>query len=390
MKKSTLSIALSLCFLGTSALANECVDKIDAHVFNQGTLLILDNCKINDNDMPAIVDYLQKHTTITAIDLSDNNISSNSIGLLKPVYNLHNLYIANNKLGAYGAYEIAQMSLETLSIDDNNIGNEGAKALARNSSITQLSVSNNSLTGEGISALATHPSVWNLNIANSSFDKASLTALSKNKIMRWLNVSNSNLSADDAITLAAHTKTIEEVDFSNNPIGNKGIIGFLQKVTPRALYAMGCSIGDEGAIVIAKHNYDYLFLDKNHINDAGAAALAKTKTPFIDLEDNDISNDGAATFANAKIDNLDLSHNYYLDNRTAFALAKNSSLKWLRVRFNTIDKDGEEALHNSGIEYVDTAGNVPEEVMSRSSHTSKSSNHLQHGKDKIFISRHNK
>lgn len=388
MKKSVLCFSLSLCFLGTSVFANDCLDKVEDHIFNDGTMLELARCKINDNDMQTVAAVLKKNPNITEVYLNHNDISSDGIRYLTDSnFFIKRLSVADNKLGSYGAQLIAKMFfLELLDIDDNNIGDEGARELAKNDNIEQLFVADNNLSGAGISAIASHPAVWNLGIGHNRFNKDGLAALSRNKKLRWLSVRDSNLSAEDIEVLVEHLKSIEELDVSANPIGNNGIKAIAQKIKLRALAANGCAIGNEGAIAAASMpNLDELELVKNHIGNTGAAALAQSKISDISLGDNDIDDEGASAFAQSKINELCLHHNE-IENAGAIALAKNNSLKLLDISHNMIGDAGIDALKKSTIEMVNFDGNTPYPVLKKAqmTHFPKTSNHVfyKNGKQK--------
>jgi hypothetical protein len=89
-------------------------------------------------------------------------------------------------IGDEGAKALAQnSSLTTLNLYNNGIGDEGAKALAQNSSLTTLNLEYNGIGAEGAKALAQNSSLTTLNLYNNGIGDETLrlvnSALDRNR-----------------------------------------------------------------------------------------------------------------------------------------------------------------------------------------------------------------
>jgi Ran GTPase-activating protein (RanGAP) involved in mRNA processing and transport len=94
------------------------------------------------------------------LNLSNQKLTTQDIKeLVVPFLNTHpeikSLNLSYNNIGAEGAKALAaNQSLSTLNLRANNIGDEGAKALAANQSLSTLNLRYNNIGDEGAKALA--------------------------------------------------------------------------------------------------------------------------------------------------------------------------------------------------------------------------------------------
>src|SRR3990167_6809288 len=172
-----------LIFSVLPAFANQrsaCVSDLDNQI---GTLylcgyggkfkvLSLENCDLQDSDMPAVVDYLKNHPRINALDLSENNLTGKSMQMLSVIQTLAWMSASYNQVGDKGAIAIANMkSLTNLDLIASNVGDAGAKALAA-LSLQALDLSRNQIHDDGVMALANNKSLIILSLDSNKISDA--------------------------------------------------------------------------------------------------------------------------------------------------------------------------------------------------------------------------
>lgn len=222
-----------------------------------------------------VKDYYRKYNLASSINLAElptfktrqvikelTRFTSNKITTL-------NLF--DNNIGPDGAIALAKSSfpnLTTLYLSLNNIGFRGAMAISNANfpNLTQLYISGNDLGPDGAIA-----------IAHAKFEKISILDISWNKI-----------GSEGATAIAkANFKNLRELNISKNNIGAKGA-----KAIARAkfkelsvLYIYKNNIRDEGALALAEAGFrrlSTLDLSYNNIGDEGANAIAKASLPNLD------------------------------------------------------------------------------------------------------------
>ncbi|XP_060642233.2 NLR family CARD domain-containing protein 3 [Anolis sagrei] len=262
--------------------------------------------------------------------------------------------------------------IQKISLAENQIGDKGAKALARslmvNRSLLALDLRSNSIGPKGAKAIA--------------------DALKINQCLLSLNLQNNTMKEDGTKCLAEalvsnHTlMTLQLQKNSIGPQGSKKIAEALKKNwTLKELILSSNCVGDVGAMALGeglKVNCSLLTLDlqSNSISDAGATALtralcANQGLTRLSLRENSISSEGAreigiALRANRCLRNLDLAANLLHDEgiqAIALALKVNQMLTSLHLQWNFIQSNAVKALSqalqfNHSLEVLDLQENA--------------------------------
>lgn len=242
-------------------------------------------------------------------------------------------------------------TLTNLNLSSNQIGDAGARALARalrdNTTLTNLNLSSNLFTIEAIEALAVI-----INI----------------KPLRILDLSHNKINAQGINPLACairENKTLFELDLGCNPIGHECIEFLAEALTiNRTLknLSLYCNdLGPEGALKLAdslpRTSLTHLDLGSNKLGDEGTKpisdALEKNSTlRVLDLSYNSITAAGAKTISdglktNHTLRELDLMNNQigakggkYL----ALCLGKRTSSLFMNLDHNSIGNEGIKAI----------------------------------------------
>src|SRR5437870_4736226 len=201
MKKYLSAFTFLISFMTIPVFANTCIDEIKNH--DELGSLTMSDCQLKDNDIPAIVSYLQSHKKIKRLYLEDNqigpagasaltglpytirtiNISNNPIGDTGSIYlanntSLKTLWMYSANIGPSGATALAKNnSLEELVLEDNHIGDEGMKALVKNTSLKRLFVNKNYIGNDGLSAMKDNNTLEALYVGDEHFDSVAIQNL---------------------------------------------------------------------------------------------------------------------------------------------------------------------------------------------------------------------
>nr|XP_058142546.1 NLR family CARD domain-containing protein 3 [Dasypus novemcinctus] len=262
--------------------------------------------------------------------------------------------------------------IEKISLAENQIGNKGAKALARsllvNRSLTALDLRCNAIGPQGAKALA--------------------DALKINRTMAFLSLQSNTIKDDGARSMAealATSRTLSVLHLQKNSIGPTGAQqmaeALKQNRSLKELMFSSNSIGDEGTKALAEalkvnQGLESLDLQSNSISDRGVAALtgalcANRTLLSLSLRENSISPEGAQALAralctNSTLRHLDLTANLLHDQGAraiAAALGENRALTSLHLQWNFLQAGAAQALgaalqRNSSLRSLDLQENA--------------------------------
>lgn len=299
MRKFAGTILTSLILSSPLYAGNRCVDDIDHHYYQAFNQLFLYNCHITDRDMAKVREFIDAKQDVFMVTLDNNNI------------------------GPEGAKELAKLTSTTpmvITLDNNHVGDDGAQALAANTNFYALLLYNNYITAKGAKALAASTNLVYLGIASNKIEESGALALAKSKSLQILDVEDANISAAGIIALA------------NNP----NINGLLIKDNEMDDVAMNA--------ILANTNYEYLSFSYKYIRSSQIKTLATTmpKLRYLRISDSNLDNEAAKTLAtsNAKLSVLDLSHNKFSGEGLTALTQQFNELYYIDVSDNTIGDDG--------------------------------------------------
>lgn len=283
MKKAIVSIfvatTLSISSFVYAASSNSCVINIEKHVVSdEGEPYIeLSDCELNDEDLPAVVDFLNQHSEIKTANFAYNNIHAQG-----------------------GRYLSQLTSVQWLILDSNHLGDEGVTALANNTVIDDLWLYDNQITDQSIPAIAKN-------------QKLAVLLLTQNEI------------TDKGAIILAENSGIQYLDLDYNKIGNNGAIALAKDKHLIQLRLGHNTISDEGALAFAMRK-EPLWLDIEY-NYIGAAAIQQLLLNT-NLEVNVYGNPGAP----AETDTLFSSKKINVNKKDYFRKLNNHTSGVTRVR----------------------------------------------------------
>ena len=300
--KPTNSLKLHYCGLNDDKLQALMMQLNNEALAYLEELYITEDFKITCAGIQVLAKQLQQCTQLKRLTLSGIKLNLDSIKVLflehKFPRNLLYLNFSRNNIGCDGAATLAiglrsNCLLQKLNLSLNKIGKIGIEALAReflsksveNTALLELYLSRNNIGDDGAKALA--------------------IGLQNNTTQLKLHLSNNKIGDNGAREFARLQNTaLLELYLSRNNIGDDGAkalaIGLQNNTTQLKLHLSNNKIGDNGAREFARlQNTALLELDLsyNNIGDDSAKGLAiglqnNTTLLKLDLSYNKISNNG--------------------------------------------------------------------------------------------------
>ena len=218
--------------------------------------LNLNKCSLTDADIQILVNTLE------------NNI------------NLTSLYLKENEIGDEGAKALAKNStLIGLNLERNKIKNKGAQALAQNTTLKRLYLWSNEIGDIGAQALAKNTTIITLFIGKNKIEDKGAKALADNVILNNLSLSSNVKIGDEGVKALAENETLTVLSLDDNEISNEGAKALAENKTLIRLYLKNNKIKDEGAQALAKSNsLICLNLEGNSLGKAAKEAVSKMLT----------------------------------------------------------------------------------------------------------------
>lgn len=368
-------IIILLCLFSASLEANPVKPIINASFLAMKTdnnKLDLHYGKIEDQHIPDIIQFLINHPEITEVDLSHNDeLSGNSFVAIATLPQLRVLNLGRGSklcekdydhcIGGLNASEMGsialQLHLTDLNIDLHSIGDEGAKALAHNTTLKKLSVHYNHLTDKGVEALMYHPALKALDLAMNTVSNKGAMALAENKTLEILNINAKKLDTDVALAFA-NTTTLKELSIVGLEINDAIIHAFSQNQSLESLSLWHVPLTVDQAKMLAQNTRlktlalsgSIISFDNepgpdhfNGIGDEGAIALAQNTTlQHLVLIAEDLTPISMAAFAqNTTLKSLNLDFNRELGDEGLLQLSSgNSQLEKLVMGICNIGDEG--------------------------------------------------
>ncbi len=293
-----------------------------------------------------LAEQLGMLTQLTSLHLGGNQIGAEGAAALAALTQLTTLDLGYNQIGAGGAAALATLTqLTSLNLRGNQIGAEGAAALAALTQLTSLNLRDNQIGAEGAAALAAFTQLTSLDLGDNRIGAEGAAALAALTQLTSLELWDNQIGAEGAAALAALTE-LTSLDLGYNQIGDKGAAA-LAALTELTSLDLGYNqIGAEGAAALAAlTQLTSLNLWDNQIGAEGAAALAAlTELTTLVLGYNQIGDKGAAALAAlTHLTSLNLRDNQ-IGAEGAAALAALTQLTSLNLRDNQIGAEGAAAL----------------------------------------------
>jgi PAS domain S-box-containing protein len=315
---------------------------------NDPTCFSLDlSCqKLNLSDICELVAALNQNPNITSVDLSHNQINNEGAILLAKNTIITTLKLAGNQIDFEAASAFAENTqLEYLDLSENQLNDVGAITLAQNKKITTLCLNANQIGDSGAIALAQQPTLTTLMLQYNNITEVAAVALALNNNLTFLNLNYNRLGILGATAIAKSSSLIS-LFLAGNDINNIGLHDLACNLKLQVLDVSYNQISDEWVSALRQnHSLHELTLSHNQLTSRSAKILAgHQKLRYLDLSYNMLGDEGASIFAQKNaLTELNLTGNG-IGSKGAEALAKNTHLIKLIMCYNFVEDAGAIAL----------------------------------------------
>jgi len=159
---------------------------------------------------------------LTSLNLSKNIITDEGLKNILHLKELKELILCWNKIELKGIKSFQFKKLQTLELDGNNIGSEGANNLKIPPSVRNLDLSNNNIGDDGAMNLKIPPGVRNLDLSHNHIGDKGAMNLKIPPGVRNLDLRHNKIGDEGAKNLNL-PEGLKYLDLSHNKIGDKGI-----------------------------------------------------------------------------------------------------------------------------------------------------------------------
>lgn len=134
--------------------------------------LLLSNKQLNDEDVTVIFEFLETHPEITTLDVCNNNIGNAGAKLIAKNVSLKIIVAWGNNIGDEGAIALANnLTLIALDLGENGISDKGAETLGHNTTLTALILEGNNISKIGAVIFTKFSNLTTLDIEDNNFDE---------------------------------------------------------------------------------------------------------------------------------------------------------------------------------------------------------------------------
>ena len=254
--------------------------KVSPQLLQAIAKLKLGYCKLNAEALGFFSTVIPKLISLQELNLAGNPIGDGeAVELIRTLYHcktpLRHLYLDDTGIGEEDCASltilISSTDLEELDVSDNNLSSNSVTSIMngilQNNTIRTLRMSSSQFSVDNCTSL-------------SSILQQSMCQLKK------LYITRCNIDSGGALQLAAgltHNQSLEVIYISGNPIGDTGAAALFNNTTLRELYMTSCKITSKGFIEVASSltkNTTLQLLDVkgNSLGMDGAKAVSKMIT----------------------------------------------------------------------------------------------------------------
>lgn len=227
------------------------IDEIKKGLFVGESLDFLDQI-IDDKMVVRLAEALKNSTHIKKICLFNQNIGDEGAKALATVKTIEELDLSNglagydeyeNHITSIGVLALANSNLKRLKLNGNSIGNDGAKFLAKNKTIIDLELSDCSISDEGAAELFNaNATIQNLNLRANKISDNSLKGVYSNNSLISLDLSCCHIT-DDGMKLIAQNTSINDINLDDTNVTKDGVKTLLEKNNSiKYLSLNGCKV----------------------------------------------------------------------------------------------------------------------------------------------------
>jgi Leucine-rich repeat (LRR) protein len=244
MDKAAYCFNLSACPKKLRSFFNEVLD-------SHSDTLNLSDKGISKQDIPCILRFLNAYPHITVLDLSNNDIGK-QVPNLALNHTLRTLKLNSCCVRCIGCVALGKnTTLTALELRDNELEDQDVNALAKSTTLKVLDLSCNLITVQGTYALAENPSIISLDVSyNINIKDQGAEALLKSNTLIALNLCQVDVH-DRALQDIATNSTLVNLNISGNFITNTGVLSLIENQSIQILdVSENKRIGENAALAL--------------------------------------------------------------------------------------------------------------------------------------------
>ena len=183
----------------------------------------------------ALTNKLLSLTNLTSLTLWGNDIGDQGAQALAALTNLASLDLWRNRIGDQGAQALATLTnLASLNLRENDIGDQGAQALATLTNLSSLNLRGNDIGDQGAQALAALTNLSYLELGYNHIGDQGARALATLTNLSSLDLGSNGIGDQGAQALAALTN-LSSLNLRNNKLSDISFLRALKRLTTLGL-----------------------------------------------------------------------------------------------------------------------------------------------------------
>jgi len=184
---------------------------------------------LSDGDIKTLLPLLRNNTSLTKLDLFQNNIGPVGTKLLACLPTLLHLNLEENKAGDEGAAVFeTNTTLKILNLSKNGVTDLGVIPLSRNSTLKELWLYGNQITDCGLFSLAANRAVQKLDVRRNPFGNKGTQAIALNQTLQIVFLGKNTAITDEGAKAFINKDNFVHVDLKDTNVSDEAIKLFEQ------------------------------------------------------------------------------------------------------------------------------------------------------------------
>jgi internalin A len=254
--------------------------------------------------------------SLTSLDLTGNQIGEEGAEAIAGFTDFSSLDLGDMGI-ARGDNISSLTALTSLDLANNSIGDAGAEAIGSLAGLTALDLADNQIGDAGAEAIGSLAGLTALNLANNKIGDAGAEAIGSLAGLTALDLADNQID-DKGVSAIVSLTELVSLNLSGNRLGDRGCQAIAWRLSKLTTLALGRNrVGYAGVLAISRHSgLTSLDLVDNRIFDSGAAAIARLPgLTSLDLARNRIGEAGARVILDAWADPSTAGRRRHLDLR---------------------------------------------------------------------------
>lgn len=182
---------------------------------------IVTTLTLSCNPLQIHPNLFQSSFSLTSLDLSENELTDQSLNVLSKAPHLYTLILNRCKITDNKLLTIMRSeSISSLALQCNSFTEASIRSLAKNSRLTALDLSSNSLRNDAVSILKSTTSLTSLRLNDNQITSDGMLAFNQHPSIRYLSIANNNLERIPPPFAQRATFLFLDISKSSLPLGS--------------------------------------------------------------------------------------------------------------------------------------------------------------------------